>query len=229
MEGLANGLGWSEEKQRRLQACLTGMWAEDLWQVKSINEKGDHVQRTLCFPDVNASLKNEFKYAVWYQWNQGTWQRYHKRGQREVLYSLRYLGLWLQALEWKEHSFLEHSLEFWECSLRSWLVQTEQYTPRSSKRLMAATHTYKKYFTEDRRIYVFRTIYHTLMEAYDDRKPMEKDIWDLQTDAECRSIYRNLGTFSILLLSNNPGFARWRNTTWSTICLCTVPAIRRGN
>jgi integrase len=89
--------------------------------------------------------------------------------------------LWLQALEFSLHSFLERSVDFWECSLRTWLVQTERYTPRSSKRLMATTHTYKKYFTEDRRIYVFRTIYHTLMEAYDDREPTEKDVWDLQT------------------------------------------------
>ena len=89
----AHLLLWSEEKRLRLHACLTGMWAEDTWQLKSINEKGDPVQRTLCLAFANVSLKNEFKYAVWYQWNQGTWQRYHKRGQRAVLYSLRYLSL----------------------------------------------------------------------------------------------------------------------------------------
>ena len=172
---------WSEEKWLRLHACLTGMWAEDSWQLPSINEKGDQVQRTLCFTFAPSSLKNEFKYAVWYQWHQGTWQRYHLRGQREVLYCLRYLVIWLQAMESSLHSFLERTLDFWECSLRSWLVQTEQYTPRSSKRLMATTHTYKKYFTEDRRIYLFRTIYHTLVEAYDDREQTEKDVWDLQT------------------------------------------------
>ncbi len=172
---------WSEEKRLRLHACLTGMWAEDSWQLPSINEKGDHVQRTLCFAFAHSFLKKEFQYAVWYQWNQGTWQRYHLRGQREVLYSLRYLMIWLQEMEVSLHSFLERSLDFWEWSLRTWLVQTEQYAPRSSKRLMATTHTYKKYVTEDRRIYLFRTIYHTLLEAYDDREKMEKDVWDLQT------------------------------------------------
>jgi len=98
-----------------------------------------------------------------------------------VLYSLRYLVNWLQEMESSLRSFLERPLEFWECSLRSWLVQTEQYALRSSKRLMATTHTYKKYVTEDRRIYLFRTIYHTLVEAYDDREKTEKDVWDLQT------------------------------------------------
>ncbi len=177
----AHLLLWSEEKRLRLHACLTGMWAEDTWQLPSINEKGDPVQRTLCLAFANVSLKNEFKYAVWSQWNQGIWQRYHKRGQRAVLYSLRYLVNWLQEMESSLRSFLERPLEFWECSLRSWLVQTEQYALRSSKRLMATTHTYKKYVTEDRRIYLFRTIYHTLVEAYDDREKTEKDVWDLQT------------------------------------------------
>ncbi len=172
---------WSEEKQLRLHARLTEMWAEDTWQLESINEKGDPVQRALCFTFANASLKNEFKYAVWYQWNQGIWQRYHKGGQRAVLYSLRYLVNWLQEMELSLHSFLERPLEFWECSLRTWLVQTEHYALRSSKRLMATTHTYKKYVTEDRRIYLFRTMYHTLVEAYDDREKTEKDVWDLQT------------------------------------------------
>lgn len=42
-QGLAHGLVWSEEKQLRLQAYLTGMWAKDTWQIKSINEEGDRV------------------------------------------------------------------------------------------------------------------------------------------------------------------------------------------
>ncbi len=172
---------WSEEKRLRLHACLTGMWAKDTWQLKSINEKEKPVQHTLCLAFTNVSLKNEFKYAVWYQWNQGVWQRYHKRGKLAVLYSLRYLVNWLQEREFSLRSFLERPLEFWECSLRTWLVQTEQYALRSSKRLMATTHTYKKYVTEDRRIYLFRTMYHTLVEAYDDREQTEKDVWDLQT------------------------------------------------
>jgi hypothetical protein len=177
----AHLLLWSEEKRLRLHACLTGMWAENSWQLESINEQGEPVQRTLCVAFANVSLNNEFKYALWYQWNQGIWQRYHKRGQRAVLHSLRYLVSWLQDIQSSLRSFLERPLSFWECSLRSWLVQTEQYAPRSSKRLMATTHTYKRYVTEDRRIYLFRTIYHTLVEAYDDREQTEKDVWDLQT------------------------------------------------
>jgi integrase len=46
---------------------------------------------------------------------------------------------------------------------------------------MATTHTYKRYGTEDRRIYVFRTISQTLVEASDDRGKTEKDVWDLHT------------------------------------------------
>ena len=171
---------WSEEKRLRLHACLTGMWAEDNWQLPCINEKGDQVQRPFRFALANASLKHEFKYVVCYQWTQGIWQRY-KRGQREVLYSLRDLMTWLQDMKSALRSFLERPLEFGECSLRTWLVQTDRDAPRSSKRLMATTHTYKRYVTEDRRIYLFRTIYQTLVEASDDREPREKDVWDLRT------------------------------------------------
>jgi integrase/recombinase XerD len=172
---------WSEEKQLRLHASLSGMWAEDSWQVESIDWKDRPVCRTLCFTFPNDALKQEFKYAVWFQWTQGTWHRYHKHGQQSVLQSLRSLVTWLADMESTLPSFLKRPLEFWECSLRSWLVQTSQYAPRSSKRLMAATHTYKRYFTEDRRIYLFRTIYQTLVETYDDREKTEKDLWDLRT------------------------------------------------
>jgi len=172
---------WSEEKQLCLHTSLSGMWAQDSWQVESINWKDKPVHRTLCFTFPNDALKQEFKYAVWYQWTQGIWQRYHKRGQQRVLHSLRSLVAWLTDMESALPSFLKRPQEFWECALRSWLVQTSQYAPRSSKRLMAATHTYKKYLTEDRRIYVFRTIYQTLVEAYDDREKTDKDVWDLHT------------------------------------------------
>lgn len=172
---------WSEEKQLRLHTSLSGMWAQDSWLVESIDWKNRPVPRTLCFTFPNDALKQEFKYAVWFQWTQGLWHRYHKRGQQRVLHSLRYLVTWLTDMGSALPSFLKRPLEFWECALRTWLVQTGQYAPRSSKRLMAATHTYKRYPTEDRRIYVFRTIYQTLVEAYDDREYTEKDVWDLRT------------------------------------------------
>lgn len=172
---------WSEEKQLRLHTSLSGMWAQDTWQLEGINWKEKPVHRTLCFTLPNDALKQEFKYAVWFQWTQGNWHRYHKRGQQAVLHSLRYLVTWLADMESALPSFLKRPLEFWECALRTWLVQTDQYAPRSSKRLMATTHTYKRYVTEDRRIYLFRTLYQTLVEASDDREPTEKDVWDLRT------------------------------------------------
>jgi integrase len=172
---------WSAEKQLRLHASLSGMWAEDSWQLEGIDWKEQPVHRTLCFTFPNDALKEEFKYAMWFQWTQGIWHGYHKRGQQAVLHSLRYLVTWLQEMGSALPSFLQRPLEFWECALRTWLVQTDQYVLRSSRRLMATTHTYKRYVTEDRRIYLFRTIYQTLVEAYDDRAPTEKDVWDLRT------------------------------------------------
>ena len=87
---------WSAEKQLRLHASLSGMWAEDSWQLEGIDWKEQPVHRTLCFTFPNNALKEEFKYAVWFQWTQGIWHGYHKQGQQAVLHSLRYLVTWLQ-------------------------------------------------------------------------------------------------------------------------------------
>lgn len=52
---------WSEAKQLRLPTSLSGMWAEDTWQLESINWKEKPVHRTLCFTFPNDALKQEFK------------------------------------------------------------------------------------------------------------------------------------------------------------------------
>ena len=90
---------WSAEKQLRLHASLSGMWAEDSWQLEGIDWKEQPVHRTLCFTFPNNALKEEFKYAVWFQWTQGIWHGYHKQGQQAVLHSLRYLVTWPNAPE----------------------------------------------------------------------------------------------------------------------------------
>jgi hypothetical protein len=107
---------WSEEKQRRLHTSLSGMWAEDTWQVESIDWKDRRVHRTLCFLFPHDALKQEITYAVWFQWTQGSWHRSHQRGLQDVLHSVRFLVTWLQDRESALSSFLKRPLEFWECS-----------------------------------------------------------------------------------------------------------------
>ena len=177
---LANAFLWSEEKRARLQAQLTGMWAEDSWVLMGTNDRGNQVQHVFHVALLNSSLAIEVKYALWYQWTCRGGLKQVPRSQRRLLYQSRNLVAWLNQVAFPVHSLLERDVEFWVCSLRTWLVQTGQYAPYSAKHLSAA-QTYIDYPHEDRHIGLLRTMYHTLMEVYDDRPETEKDIWDLRT------------------------------------------------
>ncbi len=170
---------WSEEKLARLQTHLTGTWAEDSWpmQCRVPGQKGKQVQRFFHFTFASSSLTIEFKYALWYHLTRGEWQT--PWSQENLFYALRLLVSWLNQIAPATHSLLEKSQEFWVCSLRSWLVQTGHYTPSSGKHL-TSSQTYTTYPKEDRRIALFRVVYRTLADAYDDRLETDKEIWDLR-------------------------------------------------
>ena len=170
---------WSEEKLTHLQEQLTGSWAEDTWPMvcRVPGKPESQVQRFFHFAFPSSSLTVEFKYALWYHLTRSEWQT--PWSQENLFYALRLLVSWLNQTAPATHSLLEKTLEFWVCSLRSWLVQTEHYTPSSGKHL-AASQTYTTYPKEDRRIALFRVVYRTLADAYDDRPETDKEIWDLR-------------------------------------------------
>ena len=170
---------WSEEKLAQLQKQLTGTWAEDSWpmQCRVPGQKGKQVQRFFHFTFSSASLAIEFKYALWSHLTHGEWQT--PWSQENLFYALGLLVSWLNQTAPTTQSLLEKSLEFWVCSLRSWLVQTGHYTPGRGKHL-TASQTYTTYPKEDRRIILFRVVYRTLADAYDDRPETDKEVWDLR-------------------------------------------------
>jgi integrase/recombinase XerD len=173
----ANLTPWSEEKLQRLQAQLTGKWAEDIWTMITQNRKGKTDQRVLHFTFASPSLTIEFKYAVWYGFQQGMWEK--PSSQYRLFYSLQLLMHWLNQTAPATLSLLERSLEFWIFSLRTYLVEAGKYRPEKQKRLQAS-QTYAESRLDDRRIHHFQALYHIIADAYDDRPEMEKEIWDLR-------------------------------------------------
>jgi len=178
LQPASSGL-WSEEKLTHLQEQLTGCWAEDTWLMvcRVPGKPGSQVQRFFHFAFASSSLVVEFKYALWSHLRRGEWQT--PWSQENLFYALRLLVCWLNQTAPATHSLLEKTLEFWVCSLRSWLVQTEHYTPSRGKHL-TASQTYTTYPKEDRRIALFRVVYRTLVDVYDDRPETDKEIWDLR-------------------------------------------------
>lgn len=171
---------WSKEKRASLQAHLTGAWADDIWQVSGTTEQGNQVSRSLHLVLVNPAIKEEVKYALWYQLTQGEWQGQTPGVQRRLLVRIRHLVTWLNHVAPPSlPSLLERDLPFWICSLRTWLVEMGYYTT-SSEKYLHSTQTYITYSRDDRHIGVLRAIYGVLVEAYDGRPEMEKDIWDLR-------------------------------------------------
>lgn len=175
----AHAMLWSEEKLTHLQEQLTDPWTSDSWpmQCRVPGQKGKQVQRIFHFTFASSSLTIEFKYALWRHLTRGEWQT--PGSQENLFYALGLLVSWLNQTAPTTHSLLEKPLEFWVCSLRSWLVQTDHYTPARGKHL-TASQTYTTYPKEDRRILLLRVVYRTLVDAYDDRPETDKEIWDLR-------------------------------------------------
>lgn len=167
---------WSEEKLQRIQAHLTGIWAEDAWPVTVLTGRTTR-QEFLRFEFASPSLTTELKYAVWTRFEND--QRKLENNQSHLYYGLQILTDWLNHIAPTTCSLLERSLESWIWSLRSYLVERKCFHPSRVKQLNAS-QTYREYTKDDKRIYLFRAFYHTIADAYDDRQEMDKDIWDMR-------------------------------------------------
>src|SRR2546426_4901299 len=168
---------WSEEKQHRLQDCLVGKWAADTWYVVGMSSTSKGRKQYLRFSLTLAALKTELKYAAWYKFNSGAWRL--GRNQRTLCSEFSTLVTWLNAVVADVPSLMIHSLEYWETSLRSYLISTGLYWRPTQKRLRA-NQQYQEYETEDKRICLFRQLYKIITAGYDTRAETDKDIWDMR-------------------------------------------------
>jgi integrase/recombinase XerD len=166
---------WSEAKQMRLQEQLSGQWAEDTWDV--VVRKNGGTKSYLHFPLASEPLKWELKYAIWHHYHSGAWKL--DSDQRTLCCEFSHLTRWLNTVAPHAPSLMIHTLEYWEVSLRTYLTQLGRYKRRQETHLRA-NQQYRDYETEDRRICLFRRLYRTIVDAYDDREETDKDIWDLR-------------------------------------------------
>jgi integrase/recombinase XerD len=168
-----------EEQYACLQAYLPRDWTQDRWCLSGITEKGEPMQRQFTFGLVSPGLTLECKYALWYHWTQRNVQQQSASSQRALLRGFRHITTWLNQVAPAFRSLLDRPLEFWMCSLRTWLVQTGHYHT-TMRRELTASQTYQEYFAEDRCVNVLRVTYRLLTAAYDQRPEREKDVWDLR-------------------------------------------------
>ncbi|GLV61166.1 hypothetical protein KDH_79820 [Dictyobacter sp. S3.2.2.5] len=169
---------WSVEKQCSLQKQLVGMWSEDVWILKNPT-RGTQYFRFLL---TSTSLNTELKYAYWYKFDSGQWTWKEGGNQTRIRCFLNTFVQWLNAVLTHEHisSFMERKMDYWESSLRSYLVEKKQLKLRTVGPFLRANQEYIRYQSEDRHILLLHQIYNILCEAYDDRPDTEKDIWDMR-------------------------------------------------
>jgi integrase len=191
---------WSEEKQQSLQGYLTGMWAEDTWELGGSNGKNRHIRFRLISP----SLKIELKYALWSKFNSG--ERDATKEQAIFCSDAMRLFTWFNQVAPTVSSLLEKSLAYWECSLRSYLVETKRLRQRHYKRWTNSQEQVEAVF-EDTRIGLLRQCYKIVASAYDDREETVKDCWDmrkmgLQVDLTVSQFRLNFAPISQLWLKH---------------------------
>lgn len=167
---------WSVEKQKCLQDHLVGEWAEDIWVFAPTTSKRSD-KSYFRFTLASSSLKVEVKYALWSKFDSGEWKVHTQHGSQHR--ALHWLIRWLNSFIPPIHSFMDKSLEQWELSFRSYLVQYGSYRRPGFKHLNAEQE-YVGYLQEDHRILLLGQIYNVILEVYDDRPETEKDIWDMR-------------------------------------------------
>ncbi len=171
---------WSKPKQDALATQLNGYWAEDVWdatkcplgQVDNLKYKTKFIH----FDKLSPPLRVELKYACWQKierkdWGINTlWQT--STGVTRIIDWLTVCGVGVSSL-------LDRSLEYWEMSFRTYMVEKGLWKVKTAKQLNRDQEI-QQYQRIHPAIHALRQIYKILQEAYDDRSEHEKDVWDLR-------------------------------------------------
>lgn len=164
-----------QNNQRLLQERLVGLWAEDTWLVntRSSTRKAVYLRFTID----STPLKVEIKYAVWSKFDNRQWKI--EKDQKSLRKELSIIIQWLNHFSVPIQSLMEKSLEQWETSLRSYILQTGRLQQRVHK-ILLSSQEYVERVGDDPRIHLFRKLYNIIQDVYDDQPTLEKDVWDLR-------------------------------------------------
>jgi integrase/recombinase XerD len=181
----AEALLWSETKQQRLREQLIDFWLQDEWNMdecplnikkpKTLPNPKRAFRRKICLRCLSPALTIEVKYACWQKFARGDWLP-----QAEMYaYHIPRFVAWLDHVAPTTYSLLQNSLETWEMSLRSYLIERGNWVQWQRTHLDASLQL-RTYICDDNCMTILRQVYLVLQETYDDRPEFEKDVWDLR-------------------------------------------------
>lgn len=173
----AEAVHWSEEKQTSLFPDPDGFWARKRWIMSEAPVRWAgriHDRKSTEIVCISPGLQAEIRYVCRYKLERREWAvEYFIRGQ--ALYVKR-ICRWLDEVTPHVRSLLERSLEYWELSLRTYLVERGLYHPRTSSKLDSKQQL-RTFVAVDHNIGILRNMYEILMDFYDERAEFEKDVW----------------------------------------------------
>ena len=171
---------WSNSKQQDLESRLMGFWADDEWHIEDCPLRTEKTPvstvKVIQFGCRWRSLNTELKYACWQKVEKKDWSI---KTLWQSSTAIRRIADWLSSVSFHTSSLAERSLANWELSLGSYLLEMGYWKNRSAHRL-DHSHTLKEYRLINPEITVFRQIYKTIQDTYDERPEYEKEIWDLR-------------------------------------------------
>lgn len=166
---------WSEAKLAALGDQLTGFWVQDKWGWRQFPIPARQHRGGLCFTCVSPSLNIELKYACWQLFVSNHWSVQSWKGDWLVHRMIR----WLNQITPPVSSFLDHPAQYWETSLCSYLIAHGQLET-GTRTALDSSQQIRRYPKADRCLVIFRQIYKTVLQAYDDREEYDKEVWDLR-------------------------------------------------
>lgn len=178
-------LARSDHKLGSLSCALqedNGFWAGDHWRMSACPLKPAQAvfrkEVIFHFTCQSPALNSEFKFAVMTCLKGGFWS-----ASSDGALALRrsYLNVIFQFINTVTphcQSLTQHSHEYWETALRSYLKERGIYRTKISSRLDRHNQS-RQCITEDYRILLLKYICRLISNVYDTRHEWEKDIVDL--------------------------------------------------
>lgn len=172
---------WSLTKQKELESQLEGFWADDIWDREecpiAFHARKSPLCRHLDFSRCRSyAIRLELKYVTWKKLTDGEWTPNYAWG--ALVNRIKWLSDWVNDQAPFQHSLLEKSVNYIECSFRTYIQEKGKLYDRESNYLVKSNEVRKSY-NPDQRVAIVPQIYKTLQEAYDKRNSYEKDVWDL--------------------------------------------------